>query len=85
VHVHLGAHPLVHAGQSISRGCTLDVLMPLAVALDGGVTVLPTSTLVDLFPEVRHPIASHRRAMLHWRARTWQPRGHLRHGRRMRH
>jgi hypothetical protein len=31
---------------------TLDVLAPLAIALDGGATVLPTSTAVDFLPEV---------------------------------
>jgi hypothetical protein len=31
---------------------TLDVSTPLAVALDGGVTVLPTSTVVDFLPKV---------------------------------
>jgi hypothetical protein len=31
---------------------TLDVLTPLTVALDGGATVLPTSTVVDFLPEV---------------------------------
>jgi hypothetical protein len=59
----------------------LDVLTPLAVALDGGVTVLPTSTAVDLLPEVRCPVAGHRRMMLCRRACTWQPRGCLRHRR----
>jgi hypothetical protein len=38
---------------------TLDVSTPLVVALDGGATVLPTSTAVDLLPEVRHPVAGH--------------------------
>jgi hypothetical protein len=41
---------------------TLDVSTPLVVALDGGVTVLPTSTVVDLLPEVCHVVAGHRRA-----------------------
>jgi hypothetical protein len=31
---------------------TLDVSMPLAVVLDGGAIVLPTSTAVDFLPEV---------------------------------
>jgi hypothetical protein len=31
---------------------TLDVSTPLAVALDGGTTVLPTLTVVDFLPEV---------------------------------
>jgi hypothetical protein len=63
---------------------TLDVSTPLTVALDGGATVLPTSMTVDLLPEVRHLVASHRRVVLRWWAHTWQPRGHLRHGRRTR-
>jgi hypothetical protein len=50
---------------------TLDVSMPLAVALDGGPTVLPTSTVVDLLPEVCHLVAGHRRMVLHRRAHTW--------------
>jgi hypothetical protein len=64
---------------------TLDVSVPLAVALDGGMTVLPTSTVVDLLPKIRRLVAGHRRAVLHRQAHTWQPRGHLRHGRRTRH
>jgi hypothetical protein len=32
---------------------TLDVSTPLVVALDGGVTVLPTSSAIDFLPEVR--------------------------------
>jgi hypothetical protein len=59
----------------------LYVSTPLAVVLDGGVTVLPTSTAVDLLPEVHRPVAGHRRAMLDRWARTWQPRGRLCHGR----
>jgi hypothetical protein len=43
---------------------TLDVLTPLAVALDGGATVLPTSMAVDLLPEVCRPVAGHRRVVL---------------------
>jgi hypothetical protein len=31
---------------------TLDLSMPLTVALDGGATVLPTTTAVDFLPEV---------------------------------
>jgi hypothetical protein len=54
---------------------TLDVSTPLAVALDGGATVLPTSTVVDLLPKVRRPVTGHRRAVLRQRARTWQRRG----------
>jgi hypothetical protein len=50
---------------------TLDVSAPLTVALDGGATVLPTSMMVDLLPEVRRLVAGHRRAMLRRRARTW--------------
>jgi hypothetical protein len=49
---------------------TLKVSMPLMVALDGGATVLPTLMAVDLLPEVRHPVAGQRRAVLRWRART---------------
>jgi hypothetical protein len=43
---------------------TLDVSMPLTVALDGGATVLPTSTAVDLLPEVHSLVAGHRLAVL---------------------
>jgi hypothetical protein len=42
---------------------TLDVSTPLVVALDGGATILATSTTVDLLPEVCRLVASHRRAM----------------------
>jgi hypothetical protein len=84
VHVRLGAHPLVHAGRSLSRGCDLDVSMPLTVVLDGGATVLPTLTAVDLLPEVCRLVAGHRRAVLHRRAHTWQPWGRLRRRRRTR-
>jgi hypothetical protein len=38
---------------------TLDVSTPLAIALDGGAIVLPTSTAVDLLLEVYHPVAGH--------------------------
>jgi hypothetical protein len=31
---------------------TLNISMPLTVALDGGATVLPTSMVVDFLPEV---------------------------------
>jgi hypothetical protein len=61
---------------------TLDVSTSLAVVLDGGVTVLPTSTVVDLLPEVHRPVAGHRRVVLHRQARTWQPQRRLRHRRR---
>jgi hypothetical protein len=61
---------------------TLDVSTPLVVALDGGVTVLPTSTVVDLLPEVHHLVAGHQRAVLHRRAHASQHRGRLRHERR---
>jgi hypothetical protein len=54
---------------------SLDVSMPLTVALDGGATVLPTSTAGDLLPEVCHLVAGHRRTVLRRRART-----SLRHG-----
>jgi hypothetical protein len=56
--------------------------MPLAVALDGGATVLPTSMVVDFLPEVSRLVAGHRRVVLHRQTCTWQHRGHLRHGRR---
>jgi hypothetical protein len=62
----------------------LDVLTPLAVVLKGGVTVLPTSMVIDLLPEVRRLVASHRCVVLRRRARTWQPREHLHHGQRTR-
>jgi hypothetical protein len=39
---------------------TLNVSTPLAVALDGGAIVLPTSTAVDFLPEVRRLVAGHR-------------------------
>jgi hypothetical protein len=52
---------------------TLDVSVPLAVTLDGGVTVLLTSMAVDLLPEVCRLVAAHRRTVLRRRARTWQP------------
>jgi hypothetical protein len=48
----------------------LDISMPLTVALDGGVTVFPTSTAVDFLPEVYHRVAGHRRVMLRRRAHT---------------
>jgi hypothetical protein len=51
---------------------TLDVSTPLVVALDGGATVLPTSTVVDFLPEARRLVAGHRRAVLHLWACTWQ-------------
>jgi hypothetical protein len=59
---------------------TLVISTTLAVMLDGGTTVFPTSTAVDFLPEVHRLVASHRRAVLRRRARTWQHRGHLRHG-----
>jgi hypothetical protein len=59
---------------------SLDVSTPLAVALDGGATVLSTSTAVDLLPEVRRLVAGYRRVVPHRRGRTWHPEGHLRHG-----
>jgi hypothetical protein len=49
---------------------TLDVLTPLTVALDGGATVLPASTVVDFLPEVHRLVAVHRRVVLRRRART---------------
>jgi hypothetical protein len=59
---------------------TLDVSMSFAVALDGGATVLPTTTAIDFLHEVRRLLASHQRTVLHRRARTWQHWGRLRHG-----
>jgi hypothetical protein len=49
---------------------TLDVSTPLAVALDGGATVLPTSTAIDLLPEVHRLVAGHRRVVLRRQARS---------------
>jgi hypothetical protein len=54
---------------------TLDILTPLVVALDGGVTVFPTSTAVDFLPEVHHLVAGHRHAVLRKWALIWQHRG----------
>jgi hypothetical protein len=59
---------------------TLDISMPLMVALDGGATAFPTSTAVDILPEVCHLVASHRCMVLHRRMCTWQHQGCLRHG-----
>jgi hypothetical protein len=59
---------------------TLNISMPLTVALNGGATIFPTSTVVDFLPEVRHLVAGHRHAVLHRWACTWQHRGRLRHG-----
>jgi hypothetical protein len=59
---------------------TLDVSTPFAVALDGGATVLPTTTAIDFLHEVRHLLASHQCMVLHRWARTWQPWGRMRHG-----
>jgi hypothetical protein len=59
---------------------TLDISTSLAIALDGGATVFPTSTAVDFLPEVRRLVVGHRRAVLRWRARTWQHQGRLCHG-----
>jgi hypothetical protein len=58
---------------------SLDVSTPLAVELNGGATVLPTSTAVDLLPEVHRPVAGHWHVVLRRRARTWHPQRHLRH------
>jgi hypothetical protein len=49
---------------------TLNVSTPLTVALDGGASVLPTSTVVDFLPEVRRLVAGHRCVVLRWRVRT---------------
>jgi hypothetical protein len=54
---------------------TLDVSTPLAVVLDGGATVFPTSMVVDFLPEVRCLVAGHQRAVLRRRARTLQHQG----------
>jgi hypothetical protein len=59
---------------------TLDISTPLAVALDGGATVFPTSTAVDFLPEVHHLVAGHQRTVLCQRVHTWQHRGRLGHG-----
>jgi hypothetical protein len=64
---------------------TLNVSTPLAVVLDGGATILPSSMAVDFLPEVRRLVAGHRHVVLRWRARTWQHWGHLRHGWRTHH
>jgi hypothetical protein len=58
---------------------TLDISTPFTVALDGGATVFPTSTVVDFLPEVHRLVADHRRAVLRRRAHTWQHRGRMRH------
>jgi hypothetical protein len=58
---------------------TIDILTPLAVALDAGATVFSTSTVVDFLPEVHRRVAGHRRTVLRRRARTWQHRGCPRH------
>jgi hypothetical protein len=49
---------------------TLDVSTPLTVALDCGATILPTSMVVELLPEVRCSVAGHRCAVLCRRACT---------------
>jgi hypothetical protein len=45
---------------------TLDISPPLAVALDGGTVVFPTTTMIDFFPEVRHCVAHHWYTALCW-------------------
>jgi hypothetical protein len=57
---------------------TLDVSTPLAVALDGGATILPTSTTVDFLPEVQRLVAVHRLA--HMPLTAAQMAGAARHG-----
>jgi hypothetical protein len=53
---------------------TLDISMPLMVALDGGAVVFITTVAVDFLPEVHHCVACHqcvmlRRCLRHeWRA-----------------
>jgi hypothetical protein len=59
---------------------TLDISMPLVVALDGGATVSPTSTVVDFLPEVHRLVAGQWRTVMRWQVRTWQHLGRLRHG-----
>jgi hypothetical protein len=59
---------------------TLDISTPLAVALNSGTTIFPTSTAVDFLSEVRRLVAGHRCAVPRRRAHTWQHRGRLRHG-----
>jgi hypothetical protein len=49
---------------------TLDISTPLAVTLDGGATVFPTSTAVDFLPEVCRLVVGHRRMVLRGWART---------------
>jgi hypothetical protein len=58
---------------------TLDIWTPLTVALDGGATVFPISTVVDFLPAVRRLIAGHRCTVLHQQMHTWQHRGCLHH------
>jgi hypothetical protein len=43
---------------------TLNLSMPLVVALNGGATVFPTSTAVDFLPELCHLVAGHRPTVL---------------------
>jgi hypothetical protein len=40
---------------------TLDVSTPFAIAIDGGATVLPTTTAIDFLHEVRRLLAGHQR------------------------
>jgi hypothetical protein len=49
----------------------LDISSPLALALDGGVVVLPTMIAIDFSPRVCRRVAHHRRATLHWQACIW--------------
>jgi hypothetical protein len=56
---------------------TLDVLTSLAVALDCGATVLPTSMEVDFLPEVQCLVAVHQRVVLRWWAYIWLHWGRL--------
>jgi hypothetical protein len=46
--------------------------MPLAVALDSGAAIFPTTTVVDFLPEVHHHVAHHRCVMLRRRAHILQ-------------
>jgi hypothetical protein len=45
----------------------LDILPPLAVALDGDAAIFPTTMAIDFFPEVYRCVAHHWCAALCWR------------------
>jgi hypothetical protein len=42
---------------------TLDISTPLAVVLNGGVAVFPTTLAVDFLPEVHRRVACHQHRM----------------------